>query len=287
MSVATDTSVLYDVIGGVATVTLNRPEKRNALLPAMTDRYRALLAEADDDPAVRAIVITGAGRGFCAGADLTLLAAGPRHLREFLRGAPATAEAAMRARKPVVAAVHGAAVGLGFGLAVGADLRFAADDATFTTSFARLGLVADYHVAWVLQRLVGLSNAADLLLSGRAVDAAEAARIGLVQRVVPAGKVLAAAQAYAASLAENCSPASMAAMKAQLWADAESSRTAARAASVAGIDASVGGPDAPFAGSDAPFAGSDAPFAGPDLVEAMAARATPRPPVFPPLPPRA
>ncbi len=265
MTVATDTSVLYDVIDGVATVTLNRPEKRNALLPAMTHRYRSLLAEADNDPAVRAIVLTGAGKGFCAGADLALLAEGPAGLNRFLPDTPATAEAAMRIRKPVIAAVNGAVAGIGFGLAVSADLRVAAEDATFSTSFARLGLVAEYNAAWVLQRLIGLPNAADLLLSGRTVGAAEAERLGLVQRVVPAGTALAAAQAYAADLAQNCSPRSMAAIKAQLWADAERSRDAAMAESVAGMGIS---------------------FAGPDLAEAVAARETRRPPQFPPLPPR-
>ncbi|MGF7236051.1 MAG: enoyl-CoA hydratase-related protein [Frankia sp.] len=265
MTVATDTSVLYDVIDGVATVTLNRPEKRNALLPAMTDRYRALLAEADDDPAVRAIVLTGAGRGFCAGADLALLAAGPGELRRFLPEMPATAEAAMRIRKPVIAAVNGAVAGIGFGLAVSADLRIAAEDATFSTSFARLGLVAEYNTSWVLQRLVGLPNAADLLLSGRTVDATEAARLGLVQRVVPAGTALEAAQAYASDLAQHCSPTAMAVIKAQLWADTERSRDAAMAVSATEMDTA---------------------FGGADLVEAIAARETRRPPRFPPLPPR-
>ncbi len=236
-------TVRYEVTEGVATITLNRPDKRNALTPPMVDRYVELMRAADDDPRVRAIVLTGAGKGFCSGADLGLLAQGAETLREFLPGSAATADAAVCTPKPVVAAVNGAVAGIGFGLLLGADIRFASKDAIFTTAFARLGLVAEYNASWLLQRLVGLPNAMDLLLSGRTIDADEAHRIGLVQRVVPAGTELGAAFDYARDLAANCSPRSLTVIKQQVYADAERSRTEALAASVELMDASFDWPD--------------------------------------------
>ncbi len=252
-------AVRYEVADGVATITLNRPEKRNALTPAMVDRYVELMHEADDDPAVRAIVLTGAGKGFCSGADLGLLAEGEETLRKFLPGTPATVDAAIRTRKPVVAAVNGAVAGIAFGLLVGADVRIASQDATFATMFARLGLVAEYNTSWMLQRLLGLPNAMELLLSGRTIDADEAHRLGLVQRVVPAGTVLSAALDYARDLAHNCSPRSLAAIKSQVYADAERSRGEALAASIRLMGES---------------------FGWPDLAEAILARQEKRPPNF-------
>jgi enoyl-CoA hydratase/carnithine racemase len=259
-----EATIRYEVADGVATVTLNRPAKRNALTPAMTDRYVEAIAAADEDPSVRAIVVTGAGHGFCAGADLALLRSGPAGAREFLASARATTEAALRARKPVIAAVNGATVGIGCIPVVTADVRFAAENATFATAFARLGLVAEYNIGWLLQRQIGLPATMDLLLSGRAVGAAEAARIGLVQRVVPAGTVLDEALAYARDLAANCSPRSMATIKAQVYADAERGREAAMTSCAVLMEAS---------------------FTWPDLPGALDAQAAKRPPAHPPLPP--
>ncbi len=252
-------AVRYEVAESVATITLNRPEKRNALTPAMVDRYVELMREADDDPAVRAIVLTGAGKGFCAGADLALLAEGEQTLRTFIPGTAAIADAAVRTRVPVIAAVNGAVAGIGFGLLVGADVRIASQKSIFTTAFARLGLVAEYNTSWLLQRLLGLPNAMDLLLSGRTIDADEAYRLGLVQRVVPAGTALTAALDYARDLAHNCSPRSLSTIKSQVYADAERSRGEALEASVQLMGES---------------------FSWPDLGEAILARQEKRPPNF-------
>jgi enoyl-CoA hydratase/carnithine racemase len=185
---------------------------------ALEDQYFERLAAAETDPAVRAIVVTGAGRGFCAGADLDDLAA-----------AGATGEAAnggvtdrplrrfpFTVRKPLIAAINGAAAGLGLVEALYCDVRFATPTAKLTTAFARRGLIAEYGISWLLPRLVGVSRALDLLISGRVVLGDEAEQIGLVDRVVPAERLVDEAVAYALDLARNCSPMSMAVIKSQV-----------------------------------------------------------------------
>jgi enoyl-CoA hydratase/carnithine racemase len=223
----------YETSEAVATITLDRPERLNAWTGRMNTEYRALLARASADSSVRAIVVTGAGRAFCAGADSTALEG------HVARGAYDPGTGAELARpgygvrpefdaelayhfgipKPVIAAVNGPAAGIGFALACYCDLRFAAAGAKLTTSHGRLGLPAEFGLSWLLPRLVGLTRAADLLLSSRVVLAEEAAEMGLVNRVVPAADVLAAAHDYAHILATEVSPASLASTKVQLYTD--------------------------------------------------------------------
>jgi enoyl-CoA hydratase/carnithine racemase len=210
---------------GVAVLTLNRPDRLNAWTPEMGRDYFDALADCGQDEAVRVIVVTGAGRGFCAGADMANLqtigedgaqpADGPYDARP--QSFPLTIP------KPIIAAVNGACAGIGLVLALMCDIRFAAHGAKLTTAFSRRGLVAEYGIAWMLPRLVGPAHALDLLFSGRVVLGDEAAALGLVNRAVSSEQLLHETMAYARDMAVNCSPASMAAMKAQVYADLERS----------------------------------------------------------------
>lgn len=201
--------------GGVLLLTLNRPERLNAWTLAMEERYFDLLVAAASDPAVRAIVVTGAGRGFCAGLDADALSG-------VAAGAPVSARPRrpqtfpLEIPKPIVAAVNGPAAGIGFLQTLVADVRFAAAGAKFTTAFARRGLLAEHGISWLLPRLVGSSRATELLLSARVFLAEEAAAIGLVHRVVEPDELLSTAVAYAHDLADNCGPLAMAVTKYQL-----------------------------------------------------------------------
>lgn len=192
----------------IAVVTLDRPERLNAISTRMFEELHALCARAGADRTLRAIVLTGAGRGFCAGLDLD--EAAKLHgisVPEFLRGQEhgAAAIAALRAlRIPVIAAVNGPAAGGGLALALAADVRIAAPEATFTVAFPRLGLTAcDVGVSWLLPRIVGFGHASELMLTSRRIDAEEAGRIGLVNRVVPAVELLGAAERVAEEIAAN------------------------------------------------------------------------------------
>jgi enoyl-CoA hydratase/carnithine racemase len=222
--------ILYDVRERVASITLNRPEKLNAWTAVMGREVRAAMEQAGSDDSVRVIVLTGAGRGFCAGADMDVLAgiqggSAGTAADVALPPSPATERAEFRGRyayfptipKPIIGALNGATAGLGLVIALYCDMRIAADSAVFTTAFARRGLIAEHGISWMLPRLVGLPHALDLMLSARRIDAAEALRMGLVNRVVPAEELLPAVRAYAAELAELVSPRSMAVMKRQLW----------------------------------------------------------------------
>jgi enoyl-CoA hydratase/carnithine racemase len=223
--------IVYEVADPVATVTLNRPAVLNAWTTRMGAEVKHALAAAERDTRVVAVVITGAGRGFCAGADLKDLkaiteggrqAAPPAEL-DADPGDPSMTELrgtytwVASLRKPVIAAVNGPVAGMAVPIVLACDLRFASDRASFTTAFSRRGLVAEWGVSWLLERLVGTAHALDLLFSARKVDAAEAERIGLVNRVVPHDELLPFVRAYAEDLAANCSPASMAIMKRQVW----------------------------------------------------------------------
>jgi enoyl-CoA hydratase/carnithine racemase len=226
--------VVYDTQDGIATVTLSRPDKLNAWTQTMGREVRAAMDEAARDEGVRAIVLTGAGRGFCAGADMNLLSgisgAGSAAGAEVARGAESAATLPggrpdfggryayfPTIGKPIIGALNGATAGLGLVVALYCDVRFASEAAVFTTSFARRGLIAEHGISWMLPRLVGLSHALDLMLSARKIDAAEALRIGLVNQVVPHAELMAAVRAYARELAQLVSPRSMAVMKRQLW----------------------------------------------------------------------
>jgi enoyl-CoA hydratase/carnithine racemase len=211
--------VLAERHGAVLLLTLNRPDRLNAWNIPLEERYFALLDAAEADPEVRAVVVTGAGRGFCAGADMEDLSVlgtvDPDAIPDDQTRRPR--ERPLSFRKPLIAAVNGPAAGLGLVQAMYCDLRFTTPQAKFTTAFARRGLIAEYGVAWLLPRLVGQSRALDLLMSARVVLGDEALAMGLVDRVVPAESLVAEALAYAADLAENCSPQSMAVMKQQVF----------------------------------------------------------------------
>jgi enoyl-CoA hydratase/carnithine racemase len=206
---------------GVALLTLNRPERLNAWTAEMEHAYFDTLERCAQDADVRVIVVTGAGRGFCAGADMHELQA----LGEGTRSAAAPARERRKQTfplsipKPIIAAINGACAGIGLVQALMCDLRFAADGAKLTTAFARRGLVAEHGISWLLPRLVGPARALDLLLSGRVVLAREAYDLGLVGRVYAPEQLLEETLAYAQELAVNCSPASMATMKRQVYAD--------------------------------------------------------------------
>jgi enoyl-CoA hydratase/carnithine racemase len=224
--------VLYDVQDRIATVTLNRPETLNAWTPVMGREVRDAMQQAARDERVRVIVLTGAGRGFCAGADMSVLSdisgGGAADAGDLARPAAAPDDggrADFRGRyayfaavpKPIIAAINGPTAGLGLVVALFCDLRFASDAAVFTTAFARRGLIAEHGISWTLPRLVGLSQALDLMLSARRFDAAEALRIGLVNRVLPKAELAAGVHAYARELADLVSPRSMTVIKRQLW----------------------------------------------------------------------
>ena len=229
-STATDL-VLSERRGPVLVLTLNRPDRLNAWTDALEDRYYACLDAAEDDPQVRAIVVTGAGRGFCAGADMDDLERGAAGAAEpELRARPRPRTFPLTVRKPMIAALNGAAAGLGLVEALYCDLRFATPGAKLTTAFARRGLIAEYGISWLLARQVGPSRALDLLLSGRVVQGEEALRLGLVDRVCEPERLLDDAVAYAGELATRSSPWSMATIKAQVHADLDRSFTAAVAA---------------------------------------------------------
>jgi enoyl-CoA hydratase/carnithine racemase len=217
--------VLFEVEDGVALLTLNRPDRLNAWTPELQVRYFDLLEESAARQDVRAIVVTGAGRGFCAGADMQNLEqiAGGDGERATAVHDPRPVTFALGIPKPVIAAINGACAGLGLVHAVMCDVRFAAKSAKLTTAFSRRGLIAEHGLSWMLPRLVGPARALDLLLSGRVVLGEEAADLGLVNRAVDDDRLLDEALGYARMLATECSPASMARMKAQVYGDYERS----------------------------------------------------------------
>lgn len=228
-------AVLYDVSERVATITLNRPHRMNAWTGRMHTEYRWSLAEAEGDPAVRAIIVTGAGRAFCAGADSAALEG---HIEKggYDPGTNA-AELAMPGfgvrpefdanfayhfglAKPVIAAINGPAAGVGLVLACFADLRFAVAGAKLTTAHGKLGLPAEYGLSWLLPRLIGVSHANDMLLSSRVVLGDEAERMGLVNGCFETvEEMLAHARGYAEMLATRVSPSSIKETKRQLYGD--------------------------------------------------------------------
>jgi enoyl-CoA hydratase/carnithine racemase len=205
--------VLSERRDAVLVLILNRPARLNAWTWELEEQYFKLLADADREPEVRAIVVTGAGRGFCAGGDID-------ELSDQAAGGQADAHSAMSfplsVRKPLIAAINGACAGVGLVQALYCDVRFAAADAKLTTSFARRGLSAEYGVAWILPRLVGSGRANDLLLTGRVLTGEEAGRIGLVEYVTSRENVLDEALAYAHEIATYCSPTAVAEIKRQL-----------------------------------------------------------------------
>jgi enoyl-CoA hydratase/carnithine racemase len=226
---------IYQVADHIATITLNRPDKLNAWTAIMEQEVRAAFEQADRDENVRVIILTGAGRGFCAGADMSLLSTvAEQGLDEAgrayaVRNAGSGGAAGTRAdfqkkysyfpaiQKPVIAAINGPVVGLGLVIALYCDIRFASDSAKFSTAFARRGLIAEYGLAWMLPRLIGPANALDLLYSARMVDAAEAFRMGLANQVFPQDVFSGKVYQYAKDLASKVSPRSLRVIKHQVY----------------------------------------------------------------------
>ncbi|MEV1168662.1 enoyl-CoA hydratase-related protein [Nonomuraea sp. NPDC049784] len=234
--------VLSSLDQGVLTLTFNRPDTLNAWTNALGRRYFDLLTEAEKDPEVRAMVVTGAGKGFCSGADFKALAAiQSGSYDEEPDPRPNTFPATIA--KPIIAAVNGACAGLGMVHALVCDLVFTAADAKWTTAFPRRGLIAEYGLSWVLPRIMGQQRAMDILLSGRVFTGAEAYELGLVNRAVTGESVVAEAQAYARELAAYSSPASMAVIKRQVWHDWDTTLEASAATAVQEMVASFGRPD--------------------------------------------
>jgi len=209
---------------GVLTLTLNRPEVMNAFGGTMREDLRDALAAAESNPQVRCIVITGAGKAFCAGGDVASMARlqeadDTSEIGHRMAVAAEVITLIRRMAKPVIAAVNGAAAGLGLVQALMCDMRFAADTAKFTVAFSKRGLIGEYGISWALPRLVGQANAMDLMFSSRVIKAPEALAMGMVNRVLPDDQLMDFAMAYAADLAMNVSPSSMAVMKRQVYAD--------------------------------------------------------------------
>lgn len=220
--------ILYAVDGPVLTVTLNRPEKLNAYTSRMGAELAHAIRRADDDDAIRVIILTGAGRGFCAGADMSAGAgsfdtqdgAGAKNFGDAgaaRTGGAGFVGALFDCKKATIAAFNGAAVGVGVTLALPTDIKIAADTARFGFVFARRGLVPEAASAWFLPQLVGRSQALRWCLSGRVFDAAEALAGGLVSEVVPGDQLLVRAREIAMEIAENTAPVSIALTRQMIW----------------------------------------------------------------------
>lgn len=220
--------ILYEVDDPVATITLNRPDALNAWTSGMDGEIRDAVERAAADPKVVGIVVTGAGRGFCAGADMKLLSGLVDGGDDAITSSRPTWSGAtgdfdgrltylMAVDKPIIAAVNGPVAGMGFPFALGADLRVVTPGAVFLTAFAQRGLIAEWGLGWLLPRLVGPSVALDLLFSSRRVGGEEAHRIGLANYLVDTDDLLPFCRRYVEQLAASCSPASIAVMKRQVY----------------------------------------------------------------------
>lgn len=267
-----DEPVLYEATdSGVAILTFNRPDRLNAWGPDIAAGFYAAIDRAESDPAIRVIVLTGRGRGFCAGAYLgapggaagvgeSMEKAGETNLAELVGERPPHFVTTLR--KPVIAAVNGACVGIGFTQALMCDVRFAAAGAKFGAVFARRGLIAEFGVSWILPRLTGMAVALDLLLSGRTFLAEEAAELGLVKEVVAADDLMKRVMEYAEDMAAKCSPASMAVIKRQVHGDDARDVVAANELSEVLVHEAM---------------------SRPDVIEGITSFLEKRPPQFPPL----
>lgn len=215
-------NIRYEITGPAATITLHRPDKLNAYTTEMGDEVVDAFARARDDDAVRAVILTGAGRAFCAGVDL-------EHLKAHMAGGNASKKAKLGDEdflrklplelldypKPVIAAINGPAIGVGVTMVLPCDVRIAAENAKLGVTFAKLGILPGLGSTHLLPRLVGMAKALELVLTARVINAFEAREIGLVNRVVAPESLLAEAQAMAAAMAE-CKPEVLAAAKAAL-----------------------------------------------------------------------
>jgi len=222
--------ILYDKSDRIATITLNRPEKLNAWTRRMGEDVREAMLDADRDDDVRAIVVTGAGRAYCAGADMELLAKISRGEESATRTdeprtSPSDVSANYRGRfsymlalhKPIIGAINGACVGIGLTSSLYFDMRIASETARIGLIFVRRGLAIEHGSSWMLPRLVGVPAALDLALTGRLVDAQEALAIGLVSRVLPAEKLLSTVKEIAGEIATKCAPLGVAQAKRMIY----------------------------------------------------------------------
>jgi enoyl-CoA hydratase/carnithine racemase len=220
--------IRYAIDGATAVVTLNRPERMNALTKVLEAELRDAIERAGRDDAVRAIVLTGAGRAFCAGMDMDELEMlPPEDIRaeQWMRPYDMNRRADYQTRysyfpaapKPVISAINGAAAGLGLVMALYSDFRLASSNAVFATAFAKRGLIAEHGIAWILPRIVGHANATDLLLTSRKIDAPQALAMGLVNQVLAPDDLMPQALGLARTLSAEVSPRSVRVMKRQLW----------------------------------------------------------------------
>jgi enoyl-CoA hydratase/carnithine racemase len=226
-------TILYDVTDGIATITLNRPHRMNAWTGRMHTEYRYQLQQADEDPAVRAIIVTGSGRGFCVGADTRALeghvekggydAGTPEKLAEPGKGVSEKFDASFAYHfglaKPVVAAVNGPAAGVGLVLACFADIRFGVPGVKYTTAHGKLNFPAEYGLSWLLPRLIGLPRANDLLLTSRIFMSDEAFELGLLNRLVAPEELMQATRAYVQEMITTVSPGSLRETRWQVYKD--------------------------------------------------------------------
>lgn len=266
--------IRYEIDNPVATITLNRPEALNAWTDTMARELRDAIGRAEHDPAVVGIVLTGAGKGFCAGADMKRLSSlsgggggssggGDGNPAEesgdspppFTGDSPPPGDASwgddlrgtytylMSVPKPIIGAINGPVAGMGVPIVLGCDIRLMNVDTVLTTSFAQRGLVAEWGLSWLLTRLVGPAHALDLLYTARKVRGDEAERIGLVNRALPADEVVGAAQDYVRGLAMSSSPASMAVMKRQVYTELHAGLGEAERQALVHMKESFGRPD--------------------------------------------
>ncbi len=225
--------ITYEVDSPVATITMNRPDQLNAFTVRMLAEIRHALAAAERDEQVVGIVLTGAGRGFCAGMDMNALdsmagsSGGKPEDLSSLKANPGNPDMGdnftvtysylLSIRKPLIAAVNGACAGLGFCFALLCDMRFVERTAKFSAAFSQRGLVAEHGASWMLPRLIGPGRALDLLWSSRKFDGVEAERLGLAERLCEPGTSVADARAYIEQLAATTSPTSLMVMKQQVY----------------------------------------------------------------------
>ena len=252
--------ILFEVDDPVATITLNRPQALNAWTPSMEREVMDAVGRAERDARVVGIILTGAGRGFCAGADMQVLQAiqdsgandgydrgagempeaGDPAWGDDLRG---TYTYLMSVPKPIIACINGAVAGMGLPIALCCDLRFIAEEAVVLTAFAERGLIAEWGLSWLLPRLVGPSAALDLLFSSRKVRGPEAVSLGLANRCLPADQLVTEARTYLTDVAAKCSPASLAVMKRQVYQQMHSGLGPAEKESIRLMLDSFGRPD--------------------------------------------
>lgn len=224
-------TLILDVADSIATITLNRPERMNAYTALMGRELAAAMRRCDEDDEVRAVVVTGAGRAFCAGLDLDSGgdAFSPDSLKQHEQGR-GEGRSPIDVRKPVIAAMNGHAVGIGLTIAMQCDIRIAAEEGKYGFVFVSRGIVPENNSNWILPRVVGSAVAAELMLTGRIFSGTEAAALGVAGRALPAAEVLPAARALAEQIRDNTAPVSVALTKQLLWHALESTRMQSLAA---------------------------------------------------------